>query len=258
MTDPNDTQAAPYLDDQTEEGTEIALGEAEAREEAPTQEDTDEGTPYIHHRSVRQRLAEALVLSLLLFVLVGGSVLALVNTLKHPPRTLVQPAKGPIEGTYRVDRYRGEGTTRTPDGNISAPTSEDSTVETEWWAFQSSCQPPSCIAVGTRLDNTTHTQVVAPDLAENKKMQSLHLVNGQWVSDPPNRVPQDCAAGMPGHNVWRFSMELTQLADGTLKGREYDSIESSECVRVGTVATTPIVATRIGDLPAGLPPLKTK
>jgi hypothetical protein len=89
-------------------------------------------------------------------------------------------------------------------------------------------------------------------------MQSLRLVNGQWISDPPNRVPQNCAAGKPGHDIWRFTMEFMQLADGTLKGQESDLIESNECGRAGTVVTRPIVATRIGDLPSGLPPLKAK
>jgi serine/threonine-protein kinase len=89
-------------------------------------------------------------------------------------------------------------------------------------------------------------------------MQSLRLVNGHWVSDPPDRVPQDCAAGKPGHDIWRVTMEFMQLADGTLKGQESDLIESNGCGRAGTVVTKPIVATRIGDLPAGLPPLRTK
>ncbi|WP_343709818.1 hypothetical protein [Mycobacterium sp.] len=267
MTDPNDTQALPDLDGRTEQGTEIPLGEAEAREEASTssQDDTDDIAPYIHHRSVWRRLVLAAPFLALVVMSLGGTVFTLIDTPKHPPRPLLQPpvkpVKGPIDGTYRVDRYRGEGITRMPDGKVSAPTPKYSTVETEWWGFQSACPPPSCIAVGTRLDNTTHTQVaarLAPDLAENKKMQSFRLVNGQWVSDPPYRVPQDCAAGLPGHNVWRFSMELMQRPDGTLRGQESDLIESSECGAAGTVVTTPIVATRIGDLPGGLPPLKTK
>ena len=204
----------------------------------------------------------AAALGVLLLLSYGGSALTLINAFKHPAGPPAQaPVRGPIDGTYRVDLYRGEGTTRAPDGKISAPTTKHRTVETEWWAFQSACPPPSCIAVGTRLDDTTHTQTaarLAPNLPENKEMQPLRLVNGQWVSDPANRLPQDCAAGMPGHDMWRFTTELMQLAGGTLKGQESDLIESNECGRAGTVVTTPIVATRIGDLPTGLPPLKTK
>ncbi|BBX47773.1 hypothetical protein GCM10009641_19710 [Mycobacterium cookii] len=259
MTEPKDIPAAQDLNDRTEQSKEVVPSEAEPAE-APSvwpQEDTEDIVPDINRRSVRQRLAEAAIWSALLFVLVGGTVLALVNVLKQPPRPPGQPpAKGPIDGTYRVDRYLGEGATRTPDGTVSTPTPKNSVVETEWWAFQSACPPQSCIAVGTRLDNTTHTQV-APNIGK-QKMQSLRLINGQWISDPPNRVSQDCVAGKPGHDTRRSTMELMQLADGTFKGQESDLIESNECGRSGTVSTTPVVATRLGDLPAGLPPLKAK
>ena len=200
-------------------------------------------------------------LSALVFMWLGGGVLTLISTLKQPPRPLAPPVKGPIDGTYRFDRYRGESTTRAPDGNVLAAAPKYSIVETEWWALQSACPPPSCMAVGTRLDNTTHTQIaaqLAPGVGQNEKIQSLRLVNGQWVSDPPNRLPQDCAAGTPGHDMRRSTMELVQLANGTLKGQESDLIESNECGHAGTLVTTPIVATRVGDLPRGLPPLKTK
>jgi serine/threonine-protein kinase len=267
VTDPDETQAAPDLDDRTEQSMEVSQGEAEAHEAASTwsQDDPDDIAPYNRHRSVPQRMREAAGLSLVLVMLLGGTVVTLINITKHPTRPPVQPpvkpVKGPIDGTYRVDRYRGEGTTRMPDGTVSAPAPNNGIVETEWWAFQSACPPPSCIAAGTRLDNTTHTQIaarLAPGIGENEKTRSLRLVNGQWVSDPPNRVPQDCAAGMPGHDMRRFTMELVQLADGTFKGQESDLVESNECGGAGTVVTTPIVATRVGDLPNGLPPLKTK
>jgi hypothetical protein len=256
VTDPNDTQAAPDRNDRTEQSTEIALGEAETGDAASewSQDDTDD---IVLHSPVWKRLILAATLSAITFMLVGGSVWTLISAHTHPTPPLVQPpvkpVKGPIDGTYRVDR--------TTDGKISAPAPKGSTVETEWWAFQSACAPPSCTAVGTRLDNTTHTQIaarLAPGIGENEGTQSLRLVNGQWVSDPPNRMPQDCAAGKPGRDMWRFTMELIQLADGTLKGQESDLIESNECGRAGTVVTTPLVATRIGDLPNGLPPLKTR
>jgi hypothetical protein len=262
VTDPNDTQAAPDLDGRAEQSTEIAPGVAETDEAASawSQDDTDD-TPYIHHSPRWQRIVLATTLSLLVFMIIGGSVWTIITTATHPKRPNVQPpAKGPIDGTYRVDLYRGEGTTRTPDGKISAPAPKSSTVETEWWAFQSACPQPSCIAVGTRLDDTTHTRIaarLAPGQAENQEMQSLRLVNGQWVSDPSDRVPQDCAAGKPGQAVRRLNVELMQLGDGTLKGQESALVESYECSSAGTLVTTPVVATRIGDLPSGLPPLKT-
>jgi len=243
---------------------EVSQSQAEAPKAALTssQDDSDDIVPDIHHRSVWHRFKEATGLSLILILFFGGTVVTLLNIAKHPPRPPVQSSvKGPIDGTYRIDRYRGEPTTRAPDEKILAAGPKSGIVETQWWAFQSACLPPSCIAVATRLDDATHTQIaarLAPGQAENKGIQSLRLVNGQWVSDPPNRMPQDCAAGKPGRDMWRLTTELTQLADGTLKGQESDLIESNECGRAGIVVTTPLVATRIGDLPTGLPPLKTK
>jgi serine/threonine protein kinase, bacterial len=245
VTDPEDTQAAP-----------------DEAASAWSQDDTDDSVPYVHHDPVWRRLALAGAWATIPFLVIGGSVLTLVGALKHPPRPSVQPpAKGPIDGTYRVDRYTGQSTTRTPDGKISAPATQSGAVETEWWAFQSACPPPSCIAAGTRLDDTTHTQIaagLASGQAEHKELQSLRLVNGHWVSDPPSRVQQNCKAGIPGHDMRLLTMELMQLGDGTLKGQVSDLVQSNECGRAGTVVTTPIVATRIGDLPSGLPPLNAK
>ena len=264
MTDPNEIQAAPGLNDRTEQSSKTPRHAAEARDAASTwpQGDADDIVPAVHYRSDRQRLKQAAALILLLVMCLGGTALTFFSAIVHPLRPRAeQSVKGPIDGTYRVDRYRGEGTRRTPDGTVTAAAPNYSTVETEWWAFQSVCPPPSCIAVGTRLDNTTHTQVAARlvrGVGESENAQSLRLVKGRWVSDPPNRVPQDCAAGMPGHATLSVTVEFTQLGDGTLKGRESDLVELSECGSAGTVVTMPIVATRTGDLPSALPPLKTK
>jgi hypothetical protein len=267
VTDPNDTQAAPALDDRAEQSTGIAPGEAEADEAASQDDtdDTDDTDDIVHHSPVWQRVVMAATLSGVALILVGGSVLTLINTLKHPSRSPANPpaksASGPIDGTYRVDLYRGEGTIRTSDGEFPAPAPANSTIETQWWAFQSACPTPSCIAAATRLDDTTHTRIAAGPAAgqaQSAEKQSLRLVNGQWISDPPSRVPQDCAAGIPGHDTRLLTVELRQTGDGTLKGQVSDAVESNECGSAGVVVTTPIVATRIGDLPSGLPPLKTK
>jgi serine/threonine protein kinase, bacterial len=266
VNDPSDTQAAPDSDDRTEQTTKIAPGAAETGEAASawsqSQDDAEDIVPYIHDSPVWKRVILAATLSALLFGLLAGTVLQLLDARKHPSQPPIQPSvKGPIDGTYRVDRYRGAGTTRTPDGKMTGPAPKSNTVETEWWAFQSACSPSSCTATGTRLDDTTHTQIaarLAPGQAENKEMQSLRTANGQWVSDPPYRVSKDCAAGMPGHAMWRFTVAFTQFGDGTLKGQESALIESNECGTAGTVVATPLVATRTGDLPGGLPPLKTK
>jgi hypothetical protein len=257
VTDPNDVQDDPDLDGRTGESTEAAPGEADA-DGAASPDSRDETDDIVVRDSRWKRLLLATILSVTALMLVGVPIGTLINALTHPAPPGVQPpvkpAKGPIDGTYRF--------TRTADGKTPAPALSDGTSETEVWAFQSACTPQaSCTAVGTRLGDTTHNQIaarVAPGKGETERTQSLSLVNGQWISDPPIRMPQDCPAGWPGRDIWSFTMEFTQLADGTLNGQESDLIESNECGRAGTIATLPLVATRVGDVPGGLPPLKAK
>ena len=73
MTDPNDVEAPPDLDDRTEQTTEITPGEAETDEAASagSQDDTDD---IVLHTPVWRRLILAATLSALTFMLVGGSV----------------------------------------------------------------------------------------------------------------------------------------------------------------------------------------
>jgi len=150
VTDADDTPAAPDLNDRTEQRTEIVPGEAEAGEAeaddaamALSQVDADGIDLPTDHRSFWQRVILGTVLFLMLVALLCGTVRAVINTPKHPPRppghAPVKPVNGPIDGPNRVDRYRGEGTTRTPDGKVSVPAPRCSTIETGWWAFPAAC-----------------------------------------------------------------------------------------------------------------------
>jgi hypothetical protein len=115
MTDPGDVQA-----DETE------TNDAASAEE---QDDTDD---IVVTHSRWRRLIQVATLSLITFMLIGVPLWTLINALTHPAAPVVQPpvkpAKGPIDGTYRV--------TRSPGGNTSAHALSEGTVETEWWAFQ--------------------------------------------------------------------------------------------------------------------------
>lgn len=232
-------------------------------------DDTDEVVPFAQRRSLLHRIGPAVALAVAL-VAVGVTAAILLSrdkptpSAQHPSPAATPPPtppRGPIDGTYRVDRYRGDSTVRMPGGRISSPDPGYGTVETEWWAFQSVCRPAGCTAVGTRVDSTTHTRIAAElvqGLPESERTQGLVLTGGQWKSDPLNRIQQPCGSGAAGEDTWRWSMELTQLPDGTLKGQESDVVETNECGGAGNLITTPVVATRIGELPPGLPPLKVK
>lgn len=220
-----------------------------------SQAETDEVIPYVERVS-RSRWA---VLAAALLTLAVAVTLVLLHH-EPSPRPLAQheppppPPRGPIDGSYRVDHYRGQGVIRTPSGTISAAGPAYSTVDTEWWAFQSQCASQPCTAVGTRLDDDTHQRAAiarTPNLPAGEATQTLRVIDGQWRSDHPNKVQQACV-GAAGSDTWQWSIELTQLPDGTLKGQETDIVESNECSSVGNVITTPVVATRIGEPPPTL------
>jgi serine/threonine-protein kinase len=258
MTEDEETGIAQR---QVPEPTEVIdSGRTQQAALAWSQADADEVVPYIKRRSYWRWAASAAT------VLAGvGAALVLFHkpaaptahpTAAPPP----PPPKGPIDGAYRVDHYRGEGVIRMPNGYVTKADAETSTVATEWWALQSQCDPHSCTAVGTRLDDDTHHTAAnksVPKLPAGEATQTLQLINGQWRSTSHNIIKQECASSHD-QETWHWSLELYPLPDGTLKGQETDVIESNECHTLGKTVTTPTVATRIGDLPPGLPPVKAK
>lgn len=223
---------------------------------------TDEVVPYVKSgsRSRWALLAAALLILAVAatFMLLHKPTPATAPTPAPPAPSAVAPPPppGPIDGSYRVDHYRGQAVIRTPSGSVSTVGAAYSTVDTEWWAFKSTCTPHGCTAAGTLLDSDTHRHAarVTPDMPAAEMQQGLRLLDGQWRSASPNRVSQPCAAGTTGSDTWAWSIELTQLPDGTLKGQETDVVESNGCSSVGNVITTPVVATRIGEIPSDLPP----
>lgn len=163
----------------------------------------------------------------------------------------VSSTPGPLNGLYRVDRYRGQSVIHKPDGGLQKAGGATATVETEWWAYLSSCVQGLCTATGTMLDNDTHQHPAVNNshLVSDELTQTLRLVNGQWVSARPNSAQQPCVEPAGRADTWQWSLTLTPLADGNLKGEEADRVVTDECSAMGTVINTPVAATRIGDVP---------
>lgn len=263
----DDTHTALGRGQESAPETEVVVDSTKTQAEALAWSagDTDEVVPYSEHRSLLYRLGPAAAMVLAL-VAAGATVTLFVGRDKPaPPGPAAHPApppppRGPIDGTYRIDHYRGEGVIRMPDGYTTSADAETSTVATEWWALQSHCGPNSCTATGTRLDDNTHQAAAikgTPNLPAGETTQTLQLINGQWQSTSRNTIKQECASSHD-QETWRWSLELYPLPDGTLKGQEIDVIESNECRTIGKTVKTPTVATRVGDLPPGLPPLNAK
>jgi serine/threonine-protein kinase len=203
---------------------------------------------------------------ILLGMAIGAAVLTVVGVgtyMRQPtkaaaPAASARAASGPtasaaarpavvLDGTYRFD-YDYEK--QTING---APYAIHTTDNTAWWAFRSSCGPLGCVATGTQLD-TQHPQVARTPA----QPAEYRFVDGRWQSAPVQRqLTQPRCLGANGQVVvgadavvlsWSFEPQ----PDGTLRGTKTGTALSNQCGLQGQVALAPVVATRVGDVPAGV------
>jgi hypothetical protein len=146
------------------------------------------------------------------------------------------PAAGPVlNGAYRFDFDNAH---QTADGK---PTTGDGGKETQWRAFRSLCTPTRCVATGVALsDNNQQEAAENPDVAQ--------FIDGNWETTPRLMDPHPCDAGN-GTKTTTQNWSIQPQADGTLRGVATITVLTSECAHTGKVYKTPIVVTRIGDVP---------
>jgi serine/threonine protein kinase, bacterial len=156
------------------------------------------------------------------------------------PASAAQPV---LNGAYRLDYDR---TKQTSNGVIGT-----NGAQTSWWAFLSACNGNGCAASGTKLDNTDHQ---AAKTTGSGNTGVLHFVDGHWQSEPrelqtPCRAAHGTQASTQSENVvWT----LTPQPDGTLRGVQTQTVQSNECGAQGATLRIPVVASRVGDVPAGV------
>jgi serine/threonine protein kinase, bacterial len=152
-----------------------------------------------------------------------------------------------LDGTYRFD-YDYEK--QTING---APYAIHTADNTAWWAFRTSCAPVGCVATGTQLD--TKNPQVARTPAQPAEYR---FVDGHWQSAPVQRqLAQPRCLGpngqvVAGANVVVLSWSFEPQPDGILRGTKTGTALTNECGVQGQVALAPVVATRVGDVPAGV------
>lgn len=149
-----------------------------------------------------------------------------------------------FDGTYRIDFDYGQATFR---GN--AMPRSDRGIHTSWWAFRSSCTPSGCTARGVKLDST-HAHIPPPGDAA-PSASTLDFVNGRWQNTSTFTTTQPCDTN---NRAETFSMSWTfePSPDGTLHGREVNTITTNECGYQGNVVEIPFIATRMASVPAGV------
>ena len=211
-----------------------------------------------HNFSSRTRWAIALVCAMLIAVAATWSLLYSFQPDAPQPNPALAsrpsapaPAAGPtapggqgLDGTYQLtydqSKRTGNGVQIRHDGPA-----------TDWWAFQSACTPNGCGATGTQLDEANH-QVAST--ADGGQTDTLRYVGGYWQGAPQQ---ERVGCTQPNGQVTATQQEtvawsLAPQADGTLRGTETETVLSNECGAQGAVVRTPVVATRIGDAPAGV------
>ncbi|HZC25665.1 MAG TPA: serine/threonine-protein kinase, partial [Actinopolymorphaceae bacterium] len=212
-----------------------------------------------HRYSSRTRWATALVCAVLVAVAATWSVLysfqpepsptnpALASR-PSPPAPSAAPTSsgGPtFSGTYQLTYDRSK---RTGNG---VEIRQD-VADTDWWAFRSACTTNGCAATGTLLDDANH-QVAST--ANGGETDTLRFVAGYWQGAPQQErlrcVPPDGQAAATQQETVAWS--LAPQADGTLRGTETETALSNECGAQGAVVRIPVVANRVGDVPASLP-----
>ncbi|OBH21066.1 serine/threonine-protein kinase [Mycobacterium sp. E3247] len=204
--------------------------------------------------SSRTRWAVGLVCAMLIAVAATWSVLysfepdtppgnpALASKPSVPtPSAAPASSGGPVlNGTYRFDYDQTKRTTNGVAIRHDGPA-------TGWWAFRSVCTTNGCAATGARLDNAAHQTATG-------QTDTLRFVGGYWQGAPQQDrlgcTPPNGQA--PATQQETLAWSLAPQADGSLRGTVTETVLSNECGAQGAVVRVPVVATRVGDVPAGV------
>jgi len=159
--------------------------------------------------------------------------------------TPAPPVAGPVlDGLYRMDF---DQTAQTVNGQ---QTSGQAKTESHWWAFRSRCTSTRCTATGAAVAGNNHDEPTgAADVVE--------FNDGRWNDTPYIQNPQRCqdefsGGSVPGGDAADTSTQSWSLEpqpDGTLHGASISTDITDECGKLGKAYKTPVVATRIGDVP---------
>ncbi|SPM36967.1 nuclease PIN [Mycobacterium rhizamassiliense] len=209
--------------------------------------------------SSRTRWATALVCAVLIAVAATWSVLysfqpdasqpnpALASKPSAPAASAApaRPGGRALNGTYQLTYDQSKRTTN------GVAIRQDG-ADTNWWAFRSACTSNGCAASGTQLDDATHQVASTTDGGQS---DSLRYVAGYWQGAPQQ---ERLGCVQPNGQVRATQQEtvawsLAPQSDGTLRGTETQTVTTNECGAQGAVVRTPVVATRVGDVPPGVP-----
>jgi serine/threonine protein kinase, bacterial len=162
------------------------------------------------------------------------------------PSTPAPPAAGPVlDGAYRLEY---DYAAQTVNGDL---TTGDKKKESHWYAFRSLCTSTRCVATGAALSDNNQQE-------PSGSAEVLQFTDGRWQDTPYLQDPQPCTTEYSGPNAIpggnsadtpTISLSLEPQSDGTLHGFALTTVVTDGCGTQGKAYKTPIVATRVGDVP---------
>ena len=242
-----------------------AFGEhvgAESMGEHPTQASVTVASPVVlkpraetSATSPRRVGLRTALLAAAALVAVGAIVAGAMHFFRNdsPSSSLPASTPGPtLEGAYRLV-YDLSKQTRNGAPALPDPTQPADSDNIRWAAFRSVCKSTGCVATQTGLDTKNPQVPSTPPVT-----RIAHFTDGQWQATP-NRTQQDLphCLGVDGKVVAGSDTEMTTWSmepqvDGTLRGVTTLTVLTNECGEQGSVIQTPFVATRTGEVPAGV------
>lgn len=226
---PAPTIATPIAESETQ----IALGPAFSS--PVVQQEPTTAAPTEKRRN-RTRIFVAAAAAIAVVVAVSVTI----YEIKSRDNSISIPAAAKLDGTYRLDF---DGSKATING---APSNVKKGWNT-WWALRSSCTAKGCVAAGTQLDDNNH-QVTQTEGGGDRAL--FRFLDGRW-QEVADRTWDRCEAPKSKATVMAV-LSVKPQPDGTFKGSETDTVIGNECGTQGQVTTTPVVATRTGNVPPGV------
>jgi hypothetical protein len=155
-----------------------------------------------------------------------------------PATTSTAPAvAGPVlNGAYRLDFDRARQTRN------GAPIANPVPDQTDWWAFRSLCRSSGCVATAVRLSGTNQEEASGIG-------RVLRFTDGHWQL-APYIITGPCTGTAPtATDTKTVTWSWDPQPDGTLHGVDTLTVLTDECGHRGTAFQTPMVVTRVGDVP---------
>jgi serine/threonine protein kinase, bacterial len=147
-----------------------------------------------------------------------------------------------MDGTYRIEVQREKQTFN----YVADP--QPPNVST-WWAFRSSCTETACAAAATQLDDDEHTQA----MSSGGGHLAMTFGDGRWQSEPQTtQFPCVGKNGMAQMQTTTLVLSLRPRPQGDFVGEETVTVDTNECGQRAAVIRIPAVASRSGDVPAGV------